>query len=178
MMVHVRDPDDDDQLFYREVAKIALNLRPQDRQEVIDALGVEDTADGVVHGVLGTLRSHLDNDSHCFLFYDGPDPAAVMIVSPTTPTCGVANLIATPAFRRVVLDVTRFTRNWLLPTLIQKGVRRLECRVSAANDKAWRWLETFGAVREAKIVGYAPELYYQYAWLPELTEADATKGSH
>lgn len=79
---------------------------------------------------------------------------------------GDASLFATAKFPRVARPLIRHIRAILIPSLIEGGVRRVECRALETYTASHRMIAAMGARRECLLPDVGPDgmAYVQFAW--------------
>lgn len=95
----------------------------------------------------------------------GEVPAAVFGAMPHHAGCWQVFLMATADFPKVMLGLTRFARREVVPQIWDLGGHRIQCDLHEGKVAVHRWVEGFGAVREARFERYAPDgaAYVRYA---------------
>lgn len=146
---------------YEAVRYILANARERDRFEVTAVVGAYDPvllSDEIVkawaeRGAFGAV-------------YGNGYPCAVLTALRETPTSVQVGLIATDAFPKLAVSVTRHVKRYVEPMLRGLGVKRAECRCWSEHVDARRWLSICGAREECEVPGYGAngETFIQMAW--------------
>jgi hypothetical protein len=118
------------------------NLREHDQLEVaatVDQGSALDTAKLLwsVPGPKWEMRTH-DNI-----------PAIVGGFTPVWNGLGSGWMFGTDDWDAVALECTKAVKKHIIPALERNGVRRIEARPMAGNDKALRWLKLVGFKQDA-----------------------------
>lgn len=152
---------------------ILRNLRERDRIELSATewnFNPDDAASRLLNiwrssAVLGQV-AHLD------------EPVALFVLAWVTPTTCQAALLATDRWQEVQKPLSRHVARRVLPLLVTKGVKRLECRTWEQHEDARRWLEWFGAREECRIPhwGKNGETFIQYGWNADVHDTTQTDG--
>ena len=141
---------------------IAKHMRERDRVEVCAVLGDVSAFD------IGycLARSYEGRGAAGFVCKLDGESVAVMTAIWETPKSVQVALIATDAFNRVAVSVTRKIKRDVMPGLVRMGVTRAECRCWEGHDDARRWLGILGAVEECHVPLYGGngESFIQMAW--------------
>lgn len=126
-----------------DVTYVANRMRPHDRAERLALSHGDDAVAAAVHFL---KLPHL-----VVTVWKGTPIAVIGVVFPHP---GVASTIffATDQFRHVALATTRFIRRTLFPILLNTGIHRLQVCTMFGGDP--RWIEGFGAAREAILTAY------------------------
>lgn len=98
--------------------------------------------------------------------YDDMKPAGIVGVTPMWPGVYTIWAFGTDDWRKVAVDIVRYTRNELKPWLLSHGADRVQCESRFDHLEAHSLLERFGARREAVLGGYGRDGadYFLYAW--------------
>jgi len=129
-------PVTQERMFY-----IAANLRARDAQEIFCTRWTEDPAaltDEMMY-VVGRPTS-----MSVIATFNG-FPAAALGAAEPWPGLWEVWAFGTDDFDHVAFTLTKYTRRVLLPALLQRGVRRMQCRSMVGHTKAHDWLRSFGA---------------------------------
>ncbi len=148
-----------------DVLHVARNMRAMDAREILDIH--KDLNRDLFAAVVSTkvpdarlaLGFGLDGSPFC---------AVVLLIcgSESTPWLGDASLFATDEFPRLAQPLIRFIRRAVIPSLMQAGLRRVECRALASYTATRRFLKACGAVEEAVLPDHGPDSpdYVLCAW--------------
>ncbi len=145
---------------------ICRNLRERDRLE-LEATEENFDPDEIANrlltswrvcGLIGQIAS-IDNE-----------PVSFLGVIRYTPTAGSAGLLATDRWREIASQYSRHVRRWVLPKLVELGMRRVEARTWEHHDDSRRWLKWLGATEECRVPhwGRNDETFIQYVWIPDV----------
>ena len=149
-------------LDFETVLAVAQDMRRADRQEIFATRWDDNPAtlaqDCVGAGCIGAVIA-------------GRDGAPICAIGATEmwPRVWSVWMFATDRWHEVALDATRFVKERLIPTLLDLGLRRAECRSSAMHTQAHRWLEYLGARRETEHLDYGKngESFIGFYWRAE-----------
>ena len=96
-------------------------------------------------------------------------PVSIQGTFPVHPGLWQAFAFGTDSWSRVVLDMTRHSRRFIMPALLRAGFRRCECRALASHVDSRKWIIALGAKEEAVLQDYgrAGEAFVSYVWRPE-----------
>lgn len=149
---------------YQDALEVVMDMRDGDRREVMALRPPEHYPDTIAIDLTAPAHSGLTHLAFCAKVGDAP--VAVVGGMEYRPTLWSVYMIATDRFGEVALSVHRFVRRALLPTILQRGGNRAECRSLADHAHAHRWLERLGAVHEADLIDCGPgrETFRLYAW--------------
>jgi hypothetical protein len=141
------------------LAYIVRHLRSRDRREIF-ALRWNDNEDQFVDQVVsfaGDLWRLWSLDD---------EPVAVNGVIPVRPGVVIAGAFGTHKWRSTLRPMTRWSLDFVIPTLRNAGYHRGEAYVLAANTDSRRWVEMLGGEVECLLKGYGRERedYLLYAW--------------
>ena len=138
---------------------LVQHMREIDRHEVY-ALRWDDDEDALI----GSLLAFAGDLWRVWLI-DGV-PAAINGATIARPGVAGASAFGTDDFWRVVVPMTRWSINWLIPALARSGIHRGEAYVAANNLKSMRWMQIMGAQQEAYLHQYGREQedYRLYTW--------------
>ena len=141
------------------IKHLVQNMREIDRREVY-ALRWNDDEDALITTLLAFA-----GDLWRVWLLDGV-PVAVNGATPIRPGVAGASAFGTDDFWRVVVPMTRWSINWLIPALARSGYHRGEAYVAANNTRSIRWMSILGATQEAYLHGYGrdQEDYRLYTW--------------
>lgn len=148
-----------------DVLHVARNMREMDAREILDLH--KDLNRDVFAAV---VSSRVPNAALALGFgLDGNPFCAVVLVvcsSESTPWLGDASLFATDDFPRLAPQLIRFVRKVMIPTLLARGLRRVECRALASYAVTRRFLKACGAKEEAVMPDHGPDSqdYVLCAW--------------
>jgi hypothetical protein len=82
------------------------------------------------------------------------EPIACIGASQVFPGMWQSWMFATDKFDIIGKRLTKFTRRVIIPALISHGARRVQAYSMEGHHVAHRWLESFGAFREASLPRY------------------------
>ncbi len=130
------DPDD--------VYDVALAMRESDRHEA-HAFGLD---------YVQAAHDAVANAADVYTAYQRNRPTFIFGTVEVVP--GVRQLFGfgTPDTKRVIPQVTWFTRKFWLPNLFEDDVRRIQAHIPDTSIASLQWLQSFGMYREASMAGY------------------------
>lgn len=140
-----------------DVLFVVENMRAIDRREIYPLQAVESA---------GMIAAFVEQSEAWRVFYHGSSPAAVMGACELRSGVWSVFCFGTDDWRHVVVSVTRWARARLRPWL-QDRAHRIEAHSHVEHVEAHRWLEGFGAVREATLRGFGKDGsdYHVYSWV-------------
>lgn len=148
-----------------DVVHVAQNMREADAREVFalrvneDRIGLGYRLAAAVPHALTALVAGVDNR---------PDAAAFLGIWAMDETGGLAsaNLFATAEFPLIADALVRHVRHTLIPALLRRGCRRVECRALATYRTSRRFIRACGALEEAVLPDYGKnrEAFVLCAW--------------
>lgn len=138
---------------------IVHNLRPRDRREIF-ALRWSLDEEAFVAEVCSVA-----GDLWRMWAVDG-EPVAVNGVVPVRPGVVIAGAFGTRRWRQVIRPMTRWSLDYVIPTIRASNYHRGEAYVLAENTDSRRWIESLGGEVEAVLKGFGGgrEDYLLYAW--------------
>lgn len=147
------------------ITHIVRNLRARDRHELF-ALRWHDNEDQLIADIEQVAHAMWKVWS-----WDG-EPVAMNGVVPLRPGVAAACAFGTSKWRFVVRDITRWSREWVIPALRASNYHRGEAHVLASNSDSRRWIEALGGEVECLLHGYGKhrEDFLLYAW--DLTQQE------
>jgi hypothetical protein len=133
-------------LVWEDAKRVAANMREVDRAEICGM----SVSDNPVHAI-----SSLEVLPHfgATVWKDG-EPIVVVGAMLLWPGIASVFMYATPRWKEVMVETTRFVRAILLPTLVDANVHRLQCYSSADHFDAHAWLRYLGADREVPMPAF------------------------
>jgi hypothetical protein len=145
------------------IAYVCANMREADRREIF-ACRYDDDAMALAgeYEVLQPQSVAFYAAFHASHYL----PIALFGAWETSPGVGQVHLIATDRWRKVAGPVTRFLKSVTIPSLIEAGWRRGECRALASNSQSRKWLYYLGAREETILpaLGKNGEDFVQLSW--------------
>jgi hypothetical protein len=141
---------------------VVTHMRKRDADEIY-ALRWDDDPEQIVRGLLPLCGAM------CWIWERDGVPVSVQGVIPARPGVWEVFAFGTDDWPRVVLDMTRHARSFIIPALLRAGFRRAECRALASHTDSRKWIEALGAVEECVLERYgrADETFVAYVWWPE-----------
>jgi hypothetical protein len=141
------------------VTHIVCNLRPRDRAEIF-ALRWDDSEAQLIADVTrmaGPLWKIWSWDH---------EPVAINGVILSRPGVAQACAFGAEKWRFTLRDMTRWSREWVIPALQAANYHRGEAYVLAANVDARKWIEALGGEIEAYLHQYGRncEDFILYTW--------------
>jgi hypothetical protein len=138
---------------------IVKHLRPRDRREIF-ALRWDDDEDQLIDDLLKVA-----GDLWRLWSLDG-EPVAVNGVVPVRPGVVIAGAFGTSKWRATLKEMTRWSRDFVIPALKKSNFHRGEAYVLATNTDSRRWIELLGGEVECLLKGYGRqrEDFLLYAW--------------
>lgn len=138
---------------------IAMNLREDDERELFATMWPEQRHASIAESFLRSSPT-----SWCARL-DG-DPVAMLAAWPMWSGVWRVGMVATDAWPRVALGVTKFVIRDMIPMLRATGAHRAEAWSIADHHEAHRWLALLGAERDAIIPRYGRngEDFALYSW--------------
>lgn len=126
---------------------IAKHMRERDRREILAVSPDFDPKELGMYvyrlwervGVAG-LIAYLDKQ-----------PVAVVSLTAETPRSAQATMFATDEFDKIGKSLTRYMIQKILPSVIDRGLNRIEARCWSGHECARRWMERLGAKQEAVV---------------------------
>lgn len=141
---------------------LCANLRPEDRAEAF-ALRFDDDPEALAQEILrwGGLAWTARHEGR---------PAAIFGATQTWPNVWTAWLLSTNDWRHVGRGVTKFIKRRMIPHLMERGALRCEARSMVGHESAHRWLQSLGAVQEARLRRYGRngEDFLVFRWDPHV----------
>jgi hypothetical protein len=138
---------------------VIQRMRDWDRREIFATPRFQPTDEGLLEAIMAA-------GDVSWIAGDGEEPIAVF--GCTELWSGVWSMwfFATDTLNKIGLSVTKFVRRSIIPSLLQGGAHRLECRSMDGHAEAQKWLGTLGAVREGTLQGYGRdrEDFHVYVW--------------
>lgn len=122
-----------------EAWSIAEDMRDSDRYEAA-CFGLSPEA-----AVITSCTASADS----FVAYLDDDPVFAFGTIHVMPHVRQLWGFGTPKTKRVVPEITRYTKTVWLPSLWEQGVRRIQVHLPATNLASIGWLESFGMIAEA-----------------------------
>jgi hypothetical protein len=147
-----------------EILDVARRMRAADRLELEAGLW-DASPEAIAHGMSAPGR--------IALACGRARAEAVVGIAWRAPRLVEVAMIATDAFPRIALPLTRHVRRALMPALLARGVIRAECRSIEGHVAAHRWLLALGAAPEAMLddCGKGRERFVLFAWTLARLEA-------
>lgn len=148
-----------------DLVHVASNMRDQDAAEVFALRAVEDRV-----GLGYALFSRLDHALVALVagVDSSPHATAFLGIWAMEETGGLAcaNLFATADFPRIAGTLVRHVRRSVIPALLTRGCRRVECRALATYRTTRRFIRACGAVEECELPDYGKnrETFVLCAW--------------
>lgn len=144
---------------YPDLLYIADNMRDMDRKEVF-ATRWEDDSEKLVDVIMSC------GDFGWVVAADDGMPVAAFGAIPTWNGVWQVWMFATDRWNEVALSVTRFIKRIMIPSIVEAGWHRAECRSADGHSVAHRWLEMLGASREHTLhyFGKDGETFHLYSW--------------
>jgi hypothetical protein len=145
-----------------DIREVALNMRERDLEE-FSAVYAADTR----HEIANVLGDRYGWRTDIIVAKQDDVPVAVGGVMELRPNVLTLFFLATPAFDRIVLPLSRYIKWRLFPPLIEAGVHRIEAVTLDTYTEMHRWLELLGLSREAThpCFGKRRETFATYAWV-------------
>lgn len=146
-------------------------MRDVDRREIF-AVRWSENIDDLVADCMASRPTAWSASSHGV-------PVCVFGIARVRPNVCAGWLFATDDFTEVGLEVTRFAKRHIVPSLRSEGVHRIECHSADFHTGAHRWLEAaFDAKREAAHPGFGSrgETFHTYAWVDSDVLSKDTRG--
>ncbi len=145
-----------DRLLY-----VCQNMRPRDAEEIY-AQRWDDNPEALTENL---MRLPLEM---AWIWERDGIPVSVQGVVPIRPGVWDVFAFGTSDWSRVVLDMTRHARRFIIPALLRARFHRAECRALASYDDSRRWIETLGAKQESILKGYGRDGqdFVAYVWTP------------
>lgn len=149
----------------QDILDVALNMRQRDHDEIFAVRAGGDRA-ALAYGLYAVLPRALA----CFVCgLDNSRSAQALVgVWPQDETGGLAtaNMFATSGFRRLAPPLIAHVRSSLIPSLIARGVRRVEARALASYTTSRTFMAACGATQECLLPDYgrSGECFALYAW--------------
>lgn len=104
------------------------------------------------------MNAAMAYQNFAWLAWDGEEPVAVFGGSEVHAGVWQMFLMATAAFPKVALGLTRFAKREVVPRLFgELRAHRLQCDLHEKHVFVHRWVEAFGASREGEMRGYAAD---------------------
>ena len=148
---------------YQPMRHIVTNLRLDDREEILAARGPELNWAGFAQEA-----TMVAGNGFGWIAWreDTLEPVATWgayRINAGTAGCWA---FGTPAWPRTVRSVTRHIRRTMIPTLLQNGFHRAECRALEKREDTRLWLTSLGWFAEAVLseFGVRRENFVLYAW--------------
>jgi hypothetical protein len=140
---------------------VAKNLRERDKKEIFACRWHDDPKD-LALDVQGY------GDFQWTAFVD-KTPVALVGATPVWPNVWSVWAFGTDNWPKVVLSLTKHIKRSIIPTLLEHGVHRAECRALKEHEEACKWLEMLGAQKETELAGFGRqrEDFILYVWRPE-----------
>ena len=125
---------------------VALRMRAYDAEEIF-AIRRNDDREEIAHAAASRAP---------YAWAAGLDgrPIACLGVVECWPGMWESWMFATDDFDRIGKRLTRFARRSIIPAVRAAGGHRLQCHSMEGHTVAHRWLDSFGAVREATLRAY------------------------
>lgn len=141
---------------------VVLNMRGRDRDEIY-ALQWDDNPEVIIQGhvrVCGAM---------CWIWERDGVPVSVQGVTPSRPGVWQVFAFGTDDWPRVVLDMTKHSRRFIMPALLRVNFHRAECRALASHTDSRKWILSLGATEECVLDRYGRrgEDFIGYVWRPE-----------
>jgi len=142
-----------------DIAHIVRHLRARDRAEIF-GLRWSDDEDQLVNDIAGVAGMMWR-----VWRYQG-EPVAMNGIVPLRPGVVSAGAFGTDKWRHVVRAMTRWSREFVIPSLQLANYHRGEAMTLASNVDSRRWIESLGGQVEAYLHHYGRnrEDYVLYAW--------------
>lgn len=148
-----------------DMVHVTTNMRDRDAAEVFALRRSEDRL-ALAYGLYSRLQfaqvalvAGVDSQ---------PDAIAFLGIWAMEETGGLAcaNLFATAGFPSIAGALVRHVRRSVIPTLLRRGCRRVECRASATYRTSRRFIRACGAVEECELPDYGKnrETFVLCAW--------------
>jgi hypothetical protein len=144
---------------YPDLLYIADNMRDIDKKEVY-ATRWDDSPDGLVDSIMS------GGEFGWVVGGDDGIPIAAFGAIPTWEGVWQVWMFSTDRWNEVSLTVTKFIRRVMIPSIVDAGWQRAECRSIGGHDVAHRWLEMLGASREHTLhyFGKNGDTFHLYSW--------------
>lgn len=144
-----------------EISHVLRHARALDRREIFALMPRDDDA-----MMVEILMAYAAQGVVCEAWLHDGLPIGICIITGNGIGCGYANMIATADWGLISTAATRRVAGYIMPSLIRRGMFRVECRALEANRVAVRWLRFLGAVEECRLpaLGRHREPYLQFAW--------------
>src|SRR6185503_7970229 len=121
------------------VREVARNMRERDAAEFF-AVSPFDTIEHMKEGLAARYGTRDDT----YLFMWGDKPVAVGAMVQHRPHVVTLAFFATDDFPRIGVGLTRFVKQRLFPSYVERGVHRIECVSIEGYAKVHRWIEALG----------------------------------
>lgn len=148
-----------------DLVHVATHMRDQDAAEVFALRAAEDRV-GLAYGLYGRLQTA--QVAVVAGVDTSPDAIAFLGIWAMEETGGLAcaNLFATAGFPSIAGALVRHVRRSVIPTLLRRGCRRVECRALATYRTTRRFIRACGAVEECELPDYGKnrETFVLCAW--------------
>ena len=147
------------------VLAVCEALREEDRQE-FGALMPRATG-----ALLADHFQQMKNRAIVWRMFGHVDHGAIALLGiwQTWPGVCEAGMVATDKFPLISTSMSIYLKRYIVPALMECGVRRVEVRAMKQLTRNCQWIEWLGARHEgdAALLGSGGETYAQYAWLNE-----------
>lgn len=143
------------------LAFIVTHLRPRDREEIF-ALRWDDNEETFIDEMMALCGAMT------WIWERDGVPVSVQGAVCSRPHVWEVFAFGTACWPRVVLDMTRHVKRFMIPALLRVGAHRVECRALLSHTDSRKWLTALGA-KEAAILqrfGRNAETYVSYVWGP------------
>lgn len=145
-----------------QIRYVAENMRDRDLAE-FSALADFDTREGAADALAASYADYPGIE--CATLDDG---TPVAIGGCTWPRDNVASMLffATDDFRKIVIPLTRYTRNCVIRP-VQRFAHRIDAFSMSSYTEMQQWVEIFGLRPEATLQNYGKrgEDFVVYAWV-------------
>jgi hypothetical protein len=140
---------------------VVTHMRERDHAEIY-ALRWDEDPEKLVQEMLPVTRAM------CWVWERDGVPVSVQGAVPSRPGVWQVFAFGTDDWPRVVLDMTRLARRFIVPALLRAGFRRCECRALASHVDSRKWIVSLGAHEEAVLeaFGNKGETFISYVWRP------------
>lgn len=148
-----------------DLVHVATNMRDQDAAEVFALRRSEDRL-ALAYGLFANLQfaqhvfvAGLDKSQNAIAFLG-------IWAMEETGGLASANLFATAEFPLIAGTLVRHVRRSVIPALLTRGCRRVECRALTAYRNSRRFIRACGAVEECELPDYGKnrESFTLCAW--------------
>lgn len=141
---------------------IVHHMRERDRAEIY-ALRWDDDPESLVSDLMRVVGAM------CSVWERDGVPVSVQGAVALRPGVWEVFAFGTPGWPRLVFDMTKHAKRYIIPALLRVGFHRAECRALLSHVDSRRWIVSLGAYQEGLLdrCGRAGETFVSYVWRPE-----------